>query len=207
MGAGVDSRFGITLLVLLLFCTAARSADAEEVEPEVEYFFSEREVLTIGVMEFASKGGITQDKADVIADVIAEEIGRMGDVRVISKSEIHSVLNLEKQKRLAGCTSDECFAKISSVLGMGWMVIGNISRLGTSFILNLKLIDVRNTIVAGRVTLRVKGDEDDLLDELPEATRKLFDKVSTRMGFHQPDRVTAAAKHPSPSARAPPPSS
>ncbi len=171
-------RLGLLTFALLL----PVAAHSQEQEPEVEHFFSPPEVITIGVMEF--KGvGLPQETADVIADVIAEHITKLGDVRVVSKADIAALLNLEKQRRLAGCTDKECFAEVAGALGMPWMVTGNASILGKSAILNLKLIDVESAYVAGRATRRIQGDVEDLLYEVPGAVEALFEKVGDRFGF------------------------
>jgi iron complex outermembrane receptor protein len=217
LGKAMIIRVGIILLVFGLHIpmvaytqvlngmpgdTAEDVAAHTAEEPEVEYYFSISELVTIGVMEITGVG-LPQEKADVIADIIAEHISKLGDVRVVSKADISSMLNLEKQKRLAGCTDKECFAEIAGVLGMPWMITGNVSILGKSIILNLKLIDVRNAYVAGRATRRIKGDVDDLLDELPEATDELFDRVAERLGLSMPGRVTIAARHVQPIGESP----
>jgi outer membrane receptor protein involved in Fe transport len=166
--------------VVLLFATSALADDP----------------VQIGIMDFEGKAGMTQEKADVIADIIAEYVSRMGNIRVISKADIASMLNLEKQKRLAGCTDKDCFAEVAGALGMPWMLTGNVGRFGESFVLNLKLVDVRNVYVAGRESRTFKGEEDDLLNELPGAIRALFEKVSDRLGLAlSADEVKSASKH------------
>lgn len=159
-------RIGILLSVVLLqICVTALAQDQ----------------VTIGVMEFVAKGGVSQDKADVLADVLAEKITRMGDVKVVTKWDITSMLNLEKQKRLVGCTTTECVNEIGGALGIEWMVSGNVSLFGETYLLNLKLFDVKNADVPSRVTRKIKGGEDELLEELPEAAHELFEKAAARL--------------------------
>jgi outer membrane receptor for ferrienterochelin and colicin len=158
--------------------------------------------LTIGVMDFEGVG-LPQKQADAIADVIALHISELGDVHVISKADIHSMLNLEKQRRLAGCSDKECFSEIGGALGMQWMVTGNLGIFGDTILLNLKLIDTRSAYVAGRVTRKVRGDMEDLLEELPGAIQELFERVSDRLDLVVEKRVTVAARHPQKIAESP----
>jgi hypothetical protein len=81
---------------------------------------------------------------------------------------------------------------------MPWMISGSIARFAESYVLTLRLYDVRNALVAGRVSRRVKGDEEDLLDEIPDIIQELFDRVANRLRLHRPDRVSAASRHPQP---------
>jgi iron complex outermembrane receptor protein len=181
------SRVGILILTSLLSATTALAG----------------EPVTIGVMDFVGKKGVPQETAEVIGDIIAQEISNLGDVRVINKADIVSMLNLEKQRRLAGCSDSQCFSEIAGALGMSWMVTGNVSLFVETYVLNLKLIDVRNVIVVGRVTRRVKGSEEDLLYEIPEATEELFERVSDRLGLAVERRVTVSSRRIQPISQSP----
>jgi len=181
-------RLGVSLL---LFCVGLLvSAPVGAAEP-----------VSIGVMEFTAKTGIAQEKADVMVDVLAEKVMRMGDVRVITKWDIQSMLNIEKQKRMLGCDDEDCASEIGGVLGLRWMVVGNVGRFGKTYLLNLKLMDVVEVQVASRVSRRIKGDEDDLLDGLLEATTELFEKVADRLQLTT--TVTVAARRTQPIAESP----
>jgi outer membrane receptor protein involved in Fe transport len=161
------------------------------------------EPVTIGVMEIAGKGGVPQDKADILLDMLAGEIAEIGDVRVITKVDILEMLEIEKRRRLAGCTNKECASEIAGALGTRWIIVGNVGLIGDVYLINLKLIDTQNSLVVGRVSRKVRGGERELLDELPDAARELFDRVGAQLGLHIRDRVTVAARHAQPIAESP----
>jgi iron complex outermembrane receptor protein len=127
--------------------------------------------------------------------MLAVEIGRMGDVQVIGKSDILSFMNLEKQRRLAGCDTRECISEIGGALGMRWVVSGNITLFGRTFVMNLKLLDTERMVVISRVSRKFRGEEDILIAELPEAAHDLFAKVGERIGLAMPGTVAVAARH------------
>jgi outer membrane receptor protein involved in Fe transport len=164
---------------------------------------TEAEPVAIGVMEFTAKGGITQQKANVLADVLAEAISSLGNIRVVTKADIQSMLDLKRLKHLMGCSESECFAEISGALGIEWMVTGSVGVLGRSYLLNLKLMDTRSVLVAGRVARRVQGGEEELLEELPGAVRDLFAGAASRMGLDIQERVTVASRYPQPLSQSP----
>jgi outer membrane receptor protein involved in Fe transport len=161
------------------------------------------EPVTIGVMEIVGKGGVPQHQADMLLDVLAEEISKIGDVRVIGKTDILEMLEMEKRRRLTGCTERECVAEIASALGTRWMIAGSLGKFGNVYLISLKLFDTENLLVVGRVTRRVRGEEEELLDEIPDAARELFDRVGARLGLHIRDRVTVASRHPQPITESP----
>lgn len=157
---------------------------------------SSKEQVAVGVMEFVGKEGVSQDTVDVLADLLATEISQMGDVRVIGQSDIMTMLAYEKQKRLAGCTSKECISEIGGALGVRWMVGGNLSLFGTTYLLNLKLFDTERMHVISRISRKIKGDKEELLDAVPEAAHELFVGVGERIGLVRVESVTIAARHP-----------
>lgn len=139
--------------------------------------------VTIGIVEFVSKGGVPQEQVDSLADRLAEEIGRQGNYRVVGQADVLSLLDLENQKCLADCTDECCFAWIGNAMGARWTITGNISRFGSIHVLNLKLIDVMSAKVAGRVSRRVKGGEKALDAELGATIKELLAKLSEAPKF------------------------
>jgi len=82
------ARALLTALLVLLCLQAPAKAESPPGDRD--------EPVTIGVMEFVAKGGISQDKADSLLDVLAGEINRLGDARVVTRTDIQSMLDLEK---------------------------------------------------------------------------------------------------------------
>lgn len=156
------------LTLLLLVSTAAPAFAGEPV--------------SIAVMEFTSKGGVTQDQMDALSDMLSNQIRSMGNYKVIGKSDIRSMLTMEEQRqRLSTCTDQSCLAEIGGALGARWVVVGNVSLFGKTYLLNLKLIDVAGASVASGVSRSIEGGEDKLLAELPSAAKEMFDAVAGQL--------------------------
>jgi TolB-like protein len=135
------------------------------------------EPIAVAVLEFNSKGGIHQDKVDALSDLVAQRIQQAGDFRVIGKSDILGLLTMEEQRlRLGSCDDSSCLAELGGALGVPFMVAGNVSAFGERYLLNLKLIDVSQVVVASRVTRTVSGDEN-LLAAIPGAVDELLQAV------------------------------
>jgi hypothetical protein len=148
------------------------------------------ETVSVAVMEVTSKGGVTQDQMDALSDMLAKEIEGLGDFRVIGKSDISSMLSLEEQKqRLNACDDQACLAEIGGALGVRWVVVGNVSLFGDTYLLNMKLIDVEKVQVAGRVSKSITGGESKLIAELPTGAAELFKAVADQLGVKAPKEV------------------
>ncbi len=161
------STQALALLLVLATAFPARAAD---------------EPVSIAVMEFTSKGGVTQDQMDALSDMLSNQIRSMGNYKVIGKSDIRSMLTMEEQRqRLSTCTDQSCLAEIGGALGARWVVVGNVSLFGKTYLLNLKVIDVEGASVASGISRSITGGEDKLLAELPGAAQELLDAVADRL--------------------------
>ena len=141
------------------------------------------EAVPVAVMEFASKGGVTQEQMDALGDMLANNIRAAGRYKVIGKSDIRAALNLESQKQLLGCNDDSCVAEIGGALGVRWVVLGNISQFGETYLLNLKLLDVDKVSVAQGVSKKIDGGQSALIDALPIAAGELMKAAEQAMGM------------------------
>ncbi len=149
------------LFCLILLCPIAVQAE-------------DKPVVTVAVMEFSSKGGVTQEQMDALGDMVANQIRGMGDYEVIGKSDIRAALQLEQQKQMLGCDSESCMAEIGGALGVRWMVMGNISLFGKTYLLNLTLLDVERVKAVQGLSKTFKGGEDALVVAVPAAVKELM---------------------------------
>jgi hypothetical protein len=145
------------------------------------------EPIPIAVMEFSSKGGVTQKQMDALGDMLANEIRAMGNYRVIGKSDIHTALDLEQRKTMMGCNEDSCIAEIGGALGVRWVVVGNISLFGETYLLNLKMLDAEKVQVVSGVSKKVGGGEEKLIDALSSGSKELFEKAGPTILGRKPE--------------------
>lgn len=120
---------------------------------------------------------IEQGIADTISDTIAVELSNIGDFEVITKADMKAMLDLESQKQLMGCEDDvSCIAEIGGALGVDKIIAGSLGKIGQTYILNLSLVNVLQAKVENRVSGRVKGELDQLIDALSPMVAELFGK-------------------------------
>lgn len=158
----------IPIVIGALFSTPIQAKDAAE-------------QVKVAVMEFASKGGVTQVQMDALGDMLATEIRSLGHYKVIGKSDIKTILKVEDDKQLLGCDDVNCIAEIGGALGVRWVVAGNISRFGEVYLLNIKLLDVEKIAVAGSLFRKIEGGEAALIDALSEVSKALFKEAEDKL--------------------------
>lgn len=129
------------------------------------------------IFQLEPEFGVEPGVAKLLTDSLTQVLRTSGAFsRVVSSREIEALVGLERQKQLMACPSDGCVAELAGALGVDFLVVGNIGKLGASFLINIKLLVVRTGAVASSVANRIKGEnEEALLDGLHPAALQLLD--------------------------------
>ncbi|MBI5526673.1 MAG: hypothetical protein HY897_10105 [Deltaproteobacteria bacterium] len=119
--------------------------------------------------------GVEQKVANIVTDMFLHEVSKMRGAKVIGSREIDAMLGYEQKKQMAGCTDTSCMVAIGGALGVDKILMGSVGKLGTSYTLSLKLVDVRAASIESDYAKRIKGgSEEDFLDIIPEALGFIF---------------------------------
>ncbi len=118
--------------------------------------------VKVAVMPLRSQG-LEEDVGKNLTQIVALELKNLPAFSVISQDEIAAMLQLEANKQEIGCDDASCFAELGGALGVDYLVIGTVGRLGDTFLVGLKLINTRKAEVVNRINESFKGRESDLL--------------------------------------------
>ena len=119
--------------------------------------------------------GLSDAVARNLPQVLTAEVAEIDGTSVISTDDIASMLKLQEKKMLLGCLDDSaCMAEIGGALGVDMLLVGQAGKLGASYVVSLRLVGVREVVVASRVTETFKGIEDQLLPAVRLAGRRLL---------------------------------
>ena len=134
--------------------------------------------LRLAVMEIRPLG-TEPIKAELLSEVALTEAARFKPLETIGKSDITSLLGLEQQQRVLGCSEDSsCLAQLGGALGVDYLLVGSLGRLGALYRVDLKLVDPRKAKVLGRAGESVAGDEEKLVAAVQRAVRELLVPVA-----------------------------
>jgi TolB-like protein len=128
---------------------------------------------------------------ETLLDTFQIGFAQASGLSVIGQGDIVALVGLEKQKELMGCDTGSCVAELGGALGVRFMVVGRFAKVGTSYLLLVKMIDVtKGGVVAQDQETVTAGDEQRLLEGVQ--------KLAARFG------QTVAAKVPPATVAAPP---
>ena len=108
-----------------------------------------------------------------ISDIVAENYQRSSNARVLYLDDIRNLLKAERLEGLLNCFTDSCIARISSIVGVDMLILGNIGQVGQSYVFSLKMIDALREKTIKRISTSVDSNLGLVLHEIPKMVNEL----------------------------------
>ncbi len=108
--------------------------------------FAQAAKLNIAVSDLAGQG-IDQSSTAIISDRLRTELFKQGGFSVLERNAMQDILK-EQGFQQSGCTSDACAVQIGQLLGVSYIVVGTVGKLGHLFTIDVRLIDVATAKIA-----------------------------------------------------------
>jgi Curli production assembly/transport component CsgG len=113
------------------------------------------------VMRFESIG-IDSGVSMIITDIFTNQIQANGKCRVMERSQMNKVLSEQGFQSSGACNSAECAVEIGRLLSIQKMFIGSIGKLGGSWFINIRVVDIKTGEILSNVSKQVVGKVDNL---------------------------------------------
>lgn len=107
--------------------------------------------------------GITEEEAVALTDALRAEVGRTGKFRVMERSQMDQVLAEQGFQQSGACSDQACLVEMGQILGVGYIITGNIGKVGSTYSINIRLVDVRTSEIVREVTRNHRRSKDALL--------------------------------------------
>ena len=132
---------------------------------------AQQTIKRIAVLELQGQG-VTEAEARTLTDRLRSRLVNTNAFYVLEREQMDEVLN-EQGFQQSGCVSDECLVEIGRLVGVEQMVGGSIGKIGQTYTLDLRIIDVTSGRIIKTVSDDYRGDADGLLGILQEAAQKI----------------------------------
>lgn len=130
--------------------------------------------------------GLPEGMAASATVLVPTEVRRARpDARVISSEDVRSLLSHQKNRLVLGCGADAaCLADLGGLLGVDEIVAGRLGRLGETWVLELRRLDVKQARNLASVT-RAVGSAEALVGAVRSAAVELYAAASAPAGGTQ----------------------
>jgi hypothetical protein len=157
------------------------------------------EAGSAAVLPLEAKNGVSPDVAELLTGNLVTRLGDSGKfTRVVGTKEIEALLGYEKQKQLLQCESQSCLAELAGAMGVEYVVLGTVGRLGKMWLFNATLVNTSRGEAVARVSKSVSGEEDALVAALESVVATLVAGVpaSARPAGNNAPQASPAATPP-----------
>ncbi|MFC1481780.1 CsgG/HfaB family protein [Candidatus Neomarinimicrobiota bacterium] len=119
---------------------------------------------SIAVMDLDGRG-ISNSEVLSLTDRLRTALVRTGKATVVERSQMQQVM-AEQDFQMTGCTTNECAIEIGQLLGVTRMVAGSIGKVGSTFSIDLRIIDIQTGRILESYARDYRGEIDGLLNEM-----------------------------------------
>ena len=139
---------------------------------------------------------VNQDEADILTDALINELSKTGSFQMMERSQMDQILKEQGFQQSGACDAGQCAVEMGRLLGIQTMLTGSIGRLGDTYVLSTRMVDVRTGAILKSTSRNVKGSISDCLEDLLPAVAKDLakgeDKVAARPAPVAPKVETVA---------------
>jgi len=129
---------------------------------------------TLAVLDFDGFG-INKYEAQTLTDRLRNQAVAIGAYRIIERGAMDEILK-EQGFQQSGCISNECIVEVGKLLGVKYMLGGTIGRVGNTFTISMRIIDVATGEIIKTANYDMTGEVDLLLTKgLREAAELIFE--------------------------------
>ncbi|MEE9167537.1 MAG: PEGA domain-containing protein [Candidatus Neomarinimicrobiota bacterium] len=144
----------------------------------------EIELINVAVIDLEGKG-ISQLEASTLTDRLRTSLVQTGKVNVLERGMMEDILQ-ETGFQQTGCVSTECAIEVGKVLGVRQIISGGIGKLGSTYTVDVRIIDVETSKILKVTPRDYTGNIDGLLSVIREIA---FDLVSAEPSAARPVAV------------------
>jgi hypothetical protein len=114
---------------------------------------------SVAVIDFEVVGGDAR-LGSVYSERLASNLEDRG-VKVITQQTIRSVLSMERQKALLGCSDDasSCLMELAGALGSTYLMLGQVAKVGSSYTVNVRAVLARSGTTVSSTSKTVAAEE------------------------------------------------
>ncbi|MFO0597823.1 MAG: hypothetical protein U0228_21155 [Myxococcaceae bacterium] len=110
--------------------------------------------------------GSAPAEAAALTDAITQELHKRDFFDLITANDIRTLLGVERQKQLLGCSESNCTAELSGAIGARFVLQSSLTKLGSSLQLSVQMLDTAKAQAVARA-VRLAKDPKALAAQLP----------------------------------------
>ena len=128
---------------------------------------------TLAILDFNVVSGISPRESVTLTNIFRSEMYKTGRFDVLERNDMESILKEQAFTLTGACNSAECAVEIGQLLSAEKMVIGDFGKVGETFAITIRLVNVSTGKLEMLLGERFKGDPETFLDIIKEMAQKI----------------------------------
>lgn len=121
--------------------------------------------------------GLTSEEGTVMTEMLGSELLQTGAFRVMERSQMDKILAEQGFQKSGACDNSQCAVEMGQLLGIERMVVGSIGKVGRTFLVSVRMVNVGSGEILKSVSRTTTGDVEDILTRmLPIVASELANK-------------------------------
>lgn len=117
---------------------------------------------------------ISEPEVATLTNRFRANMVQIGNYTVIERGVMEQILQ-EQDFQLTGCITDECAVKVGQLLGAQYTLAGSIGKVGSTWTVNMRIINVESGVIEKTAFYDTKGAIDIMLTEgMEKAARRII---------------------------------
>jgi TolB-like protein len=118
--------------------------------------------------------GLAEGEASTLTDALSNYLANTSKFRVMERGRMDLILKEQGFQQSGACNDAACIVEMGQLLGVDHMVTGSIGKVGQTFSMNLRVINVATGEIVRSLNRYYKGEIDGILTEiLPNVASEL----------------------------------
>ncbi|MBL7996628.1 outer membrane beta-barrel protein [bacterium] len=128
----------------------------------------------VAVLEFQKTGSITNDDVQTLSNRFRTMLFQTRTFNVIERNKMKEILKEQEFILSDDCNTNECAVQVGQLLGVEYMIAGDIGLIGDTYTIDLRMIDVRT----GQLVQTHSKDYDGKIAGLLEIMKQIANSFS-----------------------------
>jgi len=117
---------------------------------------------TVAILDLEPKG-VPETEVSALSDRLRTELFRTGTFDAMERGKMQDILKEQGFQQSGACNTDACAVEVGQLIGVEKMVSGSLGKVGKTYTVNIRMIDVRTGRIERSVTEDYTGEIDKLL--------------------------------------------
>ncbi len=142
----------------------------------LQSLLSAQEATSFAILDLDARG-VSQVEAASLSDRLRASMVRTRKATIVERGLMEQILG-EQNFNLSGCTSDECAVVVGQLLGVTNMVAGSVGKVGSTYSVDIRVIDVISGQIVNSLSKDHQGQIDGLLGLMTVIANELVVEVA-----------------------------